>query len=105
VGNQRASRGLGWVYGKMMSHHSPRDSSERTYRGIFQDQWYASTPHPMNFFKITHDGVTTTVPIASTSLLFGLKKGTLVEIDTEVSEGFPSEMVKRVRVIEAKKNS
>jgi len=71
-------------------------SSNRTYKGTFVDHWYASTPHDAWFFSLSDNGVITTVPVLDTSLLATLKRGTTVQIDTEVLRGV--EIVQRVRV-------
>lgn len=68
-----------------------------TYKGQFEDYWYSSTPHDAWFVRLSHNGVTTTVPVVETNILIGVKRGTLVEIDTEVRLG--AELVRRVRVI------
>ncbi len=70
--------------------------SNRTYKGKFEDYWYTSTPHDAWFFSLSHDGMTTTVPVLETPMLGNVKKGALVEIDTEVLRGVES--VQRVRV-------
>jgi hypothetical protein len=76
----------------------PQDSTAKRYKGAFQNYWYNSNPRHMYFFSVTHDGVSTTVQILDPNLLAGLKRGTLVEIDTEVVPGHKYEVVKRVRV-------
>ena len=86
-----------WVHTRATLGH-PQDSNEKTYKGIFQDYWYTSTPRAMNFFSLIQDGVTTTVQVLDTNLLARLKKGALVEIDTEASPGHDYEIVRRVRV-------
>ena len=89
-----------WI-GENVSFGHRQASNERTYEGIFQNYWYTSTPQ-MNFFSLSHfDHVTTTVRVLDTNLLAQLKKGTLVEIDTEVVPGCGYEIVKRVRVHDA----
>jgi hypothetical protein len=74
----------------------PQDSTAKRYKGVFQNYWYKSNPRHMYFFSVTHDGVSTTVQILDPNLLAGLKRGTLVEIDTEVVPGHKYEIVKRV---------
>src|ERR1700688_1529250 len=54
-----------WVHAKAALGR-PQDSNERTYKGMFQDYWYTSTPRAMNFFRLAHDGVTTTVQVLDT---------------------------------------
>jgi len=76
----------------------PQDSNAKRYNGVFQNYWYKSTPRHMYFFSVTHDGITNTVQILDANLLAGLKKGSLVEIDTEVVPGRAYEIVKRVHV-------
>jgi len=88
-----------WVGGEMERHHpQERNGNEKTYKGIFQDYWYTSNPRDTHLFRLTHNGVTTTVPVLETSLFYGLKKGTFVEIDTEAIPGYAVESVKRLRV-------
>ena len=72
-------------------------SGNRTYKGQFEDYWYSSTPHDAWFIRLSRDGVTTTVPVVETNVLIGVKRGTLIEIDTEVRLG--AELVRRLRVI------
>lgn len=88
-----------WVHKKATLGH-PQDSNAKTYRGVFQDYWYTSTPRPMNFFSLSHDHVTTMVQILDTNLLARLKRGTSVEIDAEAVPGYEYEIVRRVRVHE-----
>jgi hypothetical protein len=76
----------------------PQHSTAKRYAGVFQSYWYKSDPRHMYFFSVTHDGVSTTVQILDPNLFAGLKRGTLVEIDTEVVAGHNYEIVKRVRV-------
>jgi hypothetical protein len=95
-----AARFWRWVHTKAALGR-PQDSNERTYKGIFQDYWYSSTPRAMNFFRVTQDGVATTVQVLDTNLLAGLKSGTFVEIDTEARASFEYEIVRRVRVHDA----
>lgn len=86
------------------AHTPPKpetDSNQRSYRGVFQDYWYTSLPHRTHLLKLTHDGMETTVEVFDTPLLIGLKRGNLVEIDTETSSGIQRELVKRVRVLGA----
>lgn len=71
--------------------------SNRTYKGQFEDYWYSSMPYDAWFVRLSHNGVTTTVPVVETNILIGVKRGTLVEIDTEVRSG--AELVRRLRVI------
>ena len=90
-----------WIRENVSFGH-PQASNERTYTGIFQSYWYTSTPQPMNFFSLSHfDHVTTTVRVLDTTLLARIKRGTLVEIDTEAVPGNEYEIVKRVRVRDA----
>jgi hypothetical protein len=91
-----------WLHEKLGCAH-PQDGNQRTYKGIYQDYGYRSTPGPMHFFSVTYDRVTTTVPVLDTHLLFGIKIGTLVDIDTEVRSGYEYEIIRRVRVHHAKK--
>jgi hypothetical protein len=74
----------------------PQDITAKRYKGVFQNYWYKSNPRHMYFFSVTHDGVSTTVQILDPNLLAGLKRGTLVEIDTEVVPGHKYEIVRRV---------
>jgi hypothetical protein len=96
AGRAALARFWKWVYEKAALGHS-QDGNEKTYKGIFQNYWYTSTPRAMNFVSVTQDGVTTTVPVLDTNLLAGLKRGTLVEIDTETRPGCEYEIVRRVR--------
>lgn len=86
-----------WVHKKARLGH-PQGSTAKRYKGVFQNYWYKSNPRHMYFFSVTHDGVSTTVQILDPNLFAGLKRGTLVEIDTEVVPGRKYEIVKRVRV-------
>jgi hypothetical protein len=86
-----------WVHRKATLGH-PQDTTAKRYKGVFQNYWYNSNPRHVYFFCVTHDGVSTTVQILEPNLLAGLKRGTLVEIDTEVVLGHKYEIVKRVRV-------
>lgn len=86
-----------WAHKKAtLGHH--QDTNAKRYKGMFQNYWYNSNPRHTYFFSVTHDGVSTTVQILDPNLLAGLKRGTLVEIDTEVVPGHKYEVVKRVRV-------
>jgi len=82
-----------WLGIETQTH--PGDS--RTYKGQFEDYWYSSMPHDAWFVRLSHNGVTTTVPVVETNILVGVRRGTFVEIDTEVRLG--AELVRRVRVI------
>ena len=84
-----------WVHKKATLGH-PQDSTAKRYKGVFQSYWYKSNPRHIYFFSLSHDGVSTTVEILNPNLLAGLKRGTLVEIDTEVVPGHKYEIVKRV---------
>jgi hypothetical protein len=84
-----------WVHKNATLGH-PQDSTAKRYKGVFQNYWYKGNPRHMYFFCVTHDGVSTTVQIWEPNLLAGLKRGTLVEIDTEVVPGHKYEIVKRV---------
>lgn len=95
-----SDRFWGWLRKKLALDHAQRANDERTYKGAFQDYWYSSLPHPMHFFRITRDGFTSTVPVWDTAAFVGLKKGTLIEVDTEALPGNTSELVKRLRVQE-----
>lgn len=86
-----------WLHKKTTLGHR-QDSTAKRYKGVFQNYWYKSNPRHIYFFSVTHDGVSTTVQILDPNLLAGLKKGTLVEIDTAVVPGQKYEIVKRVRV-------
>jgi hypothetical protein len=81
----------------------PQDGNEKTYKGIYQDYGYRSIPGPMHYFCVTHDGVTTTVRVLNTDLLYGLKIGSFVEIDTESRPGSDYEIIKRVHVHDTSK--
>jgi hypothetical protein len=72
-----------------------RGTSGRTYKGRFEDYWYIGSPHDAWFFSLSHNGVRTTVPVLETQMLATVKRGTLVEVDTEVLSGVES--VQRVR--------
>jgi hypothetical protein len=69
----------------------------RTYRGTFQSYHYQSTPFPSHILEMSSDGVLETVPVADTHLLIAIKPGTAIEVDTEVTVGLSTELVKRVR--------
>ena len=73
----------------------PHGGSNRTYKGKFEDYRYTGSPGAY-LLSLSQNGVTTTVPILETRMLSFMKKGTLVEIDTEVLRGVES--VQRVRV-------
>jgi hypothetical protein len=97
MGEEVLSRFRKRVHRKATLGH-PQDSSAKRYKGVFQNYWYKSNPRHIYFFTVTHDGISTTVQILEPNLLAGLKRGTLVEIDTEAVPGRKYEIVKRVRV-------
>ena len=90
----------GWLRGKILSNAPPTNSSDKTYKGSFQEYQYTSVPHATNLFTIVHEGVATTVPVFDTALFTSIKRGTLIEVDTEPLPGYQAELVRRVRVIQ-----
>jgi hypothetical protein len=70
----------------------------RTYKGIFVDYVFSSTPYPRHTLTMSCNGFQVNVPVDNTSLLSGIKRGTLIEVDTEVRSG--CEFVRRVRIDE-----
>jgi hypothetical protein len=89
----------GWLGKKIAAGQLKHDDTYRkTYKGKFEDYWFTSNPTPTHLFRITHDGISTTVPVWDTPLFADLKRGDLVEIDTNPSTG-AGELVKRVRVL------
>jgi len=72
----------------------------RTYSGIFQDYIYRSTPHVGHTLTMSFGGFLHSIPVNNTHLFQGIKKGQFIEVDTEVTVGIYSELVKRVRADE-----
>jgi hypothetical protein len=80
-------------------HPQQPATNERTYKGVFDNYAYSSTPYPVYLLQITSNGVTMTVGVEVTPLVAGIKPGTFVEIDTETRSGYTKEFVKRVRLL------
>jgi hypothetical protein len=75
-------------------------TNARTYKGIFQGyNQYQNYPHE-RYFTLSHDGITTKVPVMQTNLLSGVQHEALIEIDTLTGFSSDAEVVQRVRVLE-----
>ena len=98
AGEVASARFWRWAYKKAALGRT-QGTNERTYKGILEEYWYTSTPRDMHFFRVTHDGEATTVEVLDTNLLYQIKRGKLVEIDTEVLPGCTYEIIKRVRTV------
>jgi hypothetical protein len=90
----------GWLGAKILPHTPQKNSGERTYKGTFQEYRYTSVPRATHLFTIVHEGVATTVPVLDTALFIPIKRGALIEIDTEALPGYEAELVKRVHVLQ-----
>ena len=84
----------GYVHQRLKTVDKPDPSTppaaptnERTYRGRFLRVFHYGHLHE-GFFEIENNGRFTKVPIRETSLLSGVNRGALVEIDTQV-EPYP----------------
>jgi hypothetical protein len=90
-----------WAGKEIAAHHpkQPDSAYEKTYKGVFENYWYTGGSNSGHYFKITHDRVSTTVPVSGTGLFDDIERGDLVEIDTNPSGN--EEIVKRVRVLES----
>ncbi len=96
-----------WFWGKIRTKLQPQQQTSqegqtelRTYSGIFQDYVYRSTPHVGHTLTMTFGGFLHSIPVNNTHLFQGIKKGQLIEVDTEATVGLYSELIKRVRVDE-----
>jgi hypothetical protein len=93
-----------WFWEKMrtklqiQSQTNPSETDCRTYKGTFVDYVYKSTPYPCHTLTMSSNGFQVNVIVNDTSLLIGIKRGTLIEVDTEVRSG--CEFVRRVRIDE-----
>lgn len=88
-----------WLHKKInLGHPQQPATNERTYKGVFDNYSYSSTPEPVYLLQITRHVTTTKVVVEVTPLFAGIKAGTWVEVDTETRSGYTQEFVKRVRV-------
>ena len=67
----------------------------RTYTGTFQDYVYKSAPYASHTLTMSSNGFQVSVPVNDTHLFLGIKRGTFIEVDTEVR--MSCELVRRVR--------
>lgn len=75
-------------------------TNARTYKGIFLGyNQYANYPHE-RYFTLSHEGITTKVPVTQTNLLSGVQQGAVVEVDTLTGYSSDAEVVQRVRILE-----
>ena len=96
-----------WFWEKIRTKLQPQQQTSqegqtqlRTYSGIFQDYVYRTHPHTGFTLTLSSNGFLESIPVNNTHLFEGIKRGTFIQVDTEVAPGLYSELVRRVRIDE-----
>jgi hypothetical protein len=92
-----------WFWEKIRTKLQPQGQTPqagqtqlRTYSGIFQDYVYRTHPYVGWTLTLSRNGFIESVPVNTTHLFEGIKRGALIEVDTEVR--INCEVVRRVRI-------